>query len=172
MADVKTVTLEEWQRRLSGVGHDKLIEKVCAFDAALRRLTSFLEDGTQRTIERLESTIAAQKKELERLRKMEAGLCLAGWFCAVCQVFNGEEKEPRVRCRSCDAPKMERLSLVEDRTPTQLAADGDGPPLAEVLPNPSQWQEIRALLGMQDDEGPAEVVKEAGRLLCASLGMQ
>lgn len=30
---------------------------------------------------------------------------IKGWNCRTCRVFNGEEKEYRMRCRSCDAAR-------------------------------------------------------------------
>ncbi|HYX19583.1 MAG TPA: hypothetical protein VFA98_01915 [Thermoanaerobaculia bacterium] len=34
-------------------------------------------------------------------RKLRAGIVLAGWSCASCKAFNGEEKAPRLECRCC-----------------------------------------------------------------------
>ena len=42
--------------------------------------------------------IEALAKETEALT---CGLTLAGWFCSLCKVFNGEEKEKRYECRAC-----------------------------------------------------------------------
>jgi hypothetical protein len=48
----------------------------------------------------------------------------AGWNCAECLTFNGEEHSPRDRCRSCNEPRrslgldieayMRRMRLLED----------------------------------------------------------
>lgn len=43
------------------------------------------------------------------LRNLSGCIILKGWTCGnqACRVFNGEEKEPRTHCRSCDAEKPE-----------------------------------------------------------------
>ena len=42
--------------------------------------------------------------------KLECSLVSPGWFCPACRVFNGEMKEIRKTCRSCDGER--RVELV------------------------------------------------------------
>jgi hypothetical protein len=40
-----------------------------------------------------------------RLKELEGGICLSGWWCMHCDTFNSGEKEPLKDCRHCGREK-------------------------------------------------------------------
>ena len=54
---------------------------------------------------------AAELRAARKAGRHPDGLLIRGWWCA-CDIFNGEEEEQRLACRSCDRPK----GLVEPAT--------------------------------------------------------
>lgn len=91
-----------------------------AFERARRGDTVLIEcvDGNNIHIMPASESVAILLKRLENIKTeldslkekyatLAGGLNIRGWWC-ICDIFNGEEKDPRTECRSCGRAKTVR----------------------------------------------------------------
>jgi hypothetical protein len=110
--------------QLTGIPRDHLEAMVIdlrARNAELLALIGNIDDaiGPHPKNETIPAAVARVAMELREARtRIEAltlvvdayrahdGLTLPGWFCVVCNVFNGEAKGPCGACRACNALRV------------------------------------------------------------------
>jgi hypothetical protein len=64
-----------------------------------------LVDAYRTLLDNLTSTQERCTELLNEVRRLHAGIHLAGWSCPACRAFNGSERGELSRCRACEAPR-------------------------------------------------------------------